>query len=104
MDQVFSASRLSQLVPPSVSVFETRSLAWNEKLFPEEHEYVANSIRSRQDEFRTGRYCARKALHRLGIPAISIPAGSNREPIWPYGYIGSITHCNGFCAAAVARK
>ena len=30
--------------------------------------------------------------------------GPCREPVWPAGVVGSITHCDGFCAAAVARK
>jgi 4'-phosphopantetheinyl transferase EntD len=30
--------------------------------------------------------------------------GPDRLPVWPEGIIGSISHCHGLCAAAVARK
>lgn len=98
------AACLSELLPLNVSAFETRAFTWNEDLFPDEVRSIANSIRARQIEFRTGRYCARNALRQLGVPSLPIPVGPNREPIWPSGYIGSITHCSGYCAAAVARE
>jgi 4'-phosphopantetheinyl transferase EntD len=28
----------------------------------------------------------------------------DRAPLWPEGVIGSLSHCGGYCAAAVARK
>jgi len=31
-------------------------------------------------------------------------AGPNREPLWPRGIVGSITHKAGFCAAAAGRR
>jgi 4'-phosphopantetheinyl transferase EntD len=30
--------------------------------------------------------------------------GAQREPVWPDGFVGSLTHTDGFCAAAVARR
>jgi 4'-phosphopantetheinyl transferase EntD len=30
--------------------------------------------------------------------------GPNRAPVWPEGVVGSITHCTGYCAAAVGRR
>ena len=32
----------------------------------------------------------------------AIPRGPRGEPVWPPGIAGSITHCPGYCAAAVA--
>ena len=57
----------------------------------------------RRTEFRRGRACAREALKGLGIPPGPIPVGEGRAPVWPHGTIGSITHCRGLIAAAVAR-
>ena len=48
------------------------------------------------------RACAREALARLGVPAQPIPTGSRGEPLWPDGIVGSITHCDGYRACAVA--
>ena len=33
-----------------------------------------------------------------------ILSGTHREPLWPPGIVGSITHCSGYCAVAVARS
>jgi 4'-phosphopantetheinyl transferase EntD len=54
-------------------------------------------------EFSAGRACARRALGRLGWARLPILTGPCREPLWPAGAVGAITHCDAFCAAAVAR-
>jgi 4'-phosphopantetheinyl transferase EntD len=59
-------------------------------------------------EFRGGRHCARAALARLGVEGVSVLRNEDRSPIWPAGFVGSITHTRtrerGWCAAAVARN
>jgi 4'-phosphopantetheinyl transferase EntD len=72
-------------------------------LFPEELADLGGAVESRLLEFRTARVCAREAMRRLGLLPVPILRGPNREPIWPSGVVGSITHCDGFRAAAVAR-
>ena len=64
---------------------------------------MAGAAASRRAEFRTGRHCARTALASLGVPPTAILRGSSGEPLWPAGVVGSITHCAGYRAAAVAR-
>ena len=49
------------------------------------------------------RTCARIALGRLGLPPAPLLSGPKREPLWPDGVVGSITHCDGYRAVAVAR-
>lgn len=49
-----------------------------------------------------GRICAHQALHSLGRPASAIPRGPGGAPVWPAGVVGSITHCSGYRAGAVA--
>ncbi|GLZ47102.1 4'-phosphopantetheinyl transferase [Actinomycetospora sp. NBRC 106375] len=71
-------------------------------LAPEEEAAVARAVDTRRAEFTTARACARDALARLGAPAIGIPVGERRAPVWPDGVVGAITHCAGFRAAAVA--
>ncbi|MEV4624751.1 4'-phosphopantetheinyl transferase superfamily protein [Micromonospora sp. NPDC049523] len=72
-------------------------------LFPEEEALLANSVEKRRNEFVTARRCAREALAELGIAAAPLLPGPQREPRWPAGVVGSITHCDGYRAAAVAR-
>lgn len=50
------------------------------------------------------RWCARRALGSLGQPPVPILPGEHREPLWPGGFVGSMTHCAGYRAAAVARS
>lgn len=73
-------------------------------LLPEEQTYVERAVMKRCSEFSTGRYCARRALHSIGIPAQVVPVGQLREPVWPDGIVGSISHDGGICIAIVTRR
>lgn len=72
-------------------------------LFPEEKEAIARAVEKRRNEFTTARACAREALAQLGIAPGPIPRGPDGAPRWPSGIAGSITHCAGYRACAVAR-
>jgi enterobactin synthetase component D / holo-[acyl-carrier protein] synthase len=72
-------------------------------LFAEEEEMISRAVEKRQREFTTARACAREALARLGVAPTPILSGSSGEPQWPSGIVGSITHCDGFRACALAR-
>ncbi|WP_327292298.1 4'-phosphopantetheinyl transferase family protein [Streptomyces sp. NBC_01198] len=73
-------------------------------LHPEETPAVARAVAKRQREYAAGRACARAALARLGAPPGPVLRDSHRgAPLWPAGVVGSITHCDGYRAAAVAR-
>jgi 4'-phosphopantetheinyl transferase EntD len=70
---------------------------------PEEESYIRSAAPSRREEFLTGRWCARDALSKLGVPASPILVGCRREPLWPIGVVGTITHGAGLAAAVVGR-
>jgi len=74
------------------------------RLLPEEAEALGRVTEQRKWEFAAGRTCARRAMLALGRPASAILVGTHREPVWPQGVVGSITHCRGYCAAAVALE
>ncbi|MES2316836.1 MAG: 4'-phosphopantetheinyl transferase superfamily protein [Pseudomonadota bacterium] len=63
--------------------------------------HIAQSVPKRQAEFLAGRLCARAALSTLGQGALTVGIGTHREPLWPPGVVGSISH-NGSFAAAIA--
>jgi 4'-phosphopantetheinyl transferase EntD len=65
---------------------------------------IENAVDKRRSEYTTARHLARQALERLGLPTVAILSGTHREPLWPAGVVGSITHCVGYRAAAVARN
>ena len=62
---------------------------------------IARSVPKRQAEFFHGRLAARHALAGFGLGHVQVGTGPQREPLWPPGIIGSISH-NDRCAAAVA--
>ena len=71
-------------------------------VFAEEEAAVIRAVPSRRREFRVGRACAHAALRVAGAPSVPLVPGPDRAPIWPAGFVGSITHCEGFVAACVA--
>ncbi|MGH3196843.1 MAG: 4'-phosphopantetheinyl transferase family protein [Streptosporangiaceae bacterium] len=72
-------------------------------LFPAEEAAIRTAGPWRRAEFTAGRLCARAALAGLGMPAAAILTGPAGQPQWPAGVTGSITHCPGYRACAVAR-
>ncbi len=46
----------------------------------------------RKQEFIAGRYCASEAAKEIGFNLVNLPSAATREPIWPEGIIGSISH------------
>ncbi|WP_282692728.1 4'-phosphopantetheinyl transferase superfamily protein [Streptomyces sp. CC208A] len=73
-------------------------------LFAEEERCVAGAVPGRRREFATTRACARAALARLGETPGPIPRGPRGAPVWPRSTVGSMTHCDGYRAAVVARS
>jgi 4'-phosphopantetheinyl transferase EntD len=93
---------VASLLPPAAAGVEAEPDDWDAALWPEEQPMVARAIERRRREVAAGRACARRALGRLGIAPVALPADSDRVPRWPAGVVGSITHTHGLCAAAVA--
>jgi 4'-phosphopantetheinyl transferase EntD len=94
---------IGSLLPAWVVTVEAGDADWTAPLLPEEEPLVARAVEKRRREFTAGRACARRALARLGWTDVPVLAGPRREPLWPAGVVGAITHCHGYCAAAVAR-
>src|SRR4051812_41792193 len=94
---------MEQVLPPDVVVDEHRGAPVPAELFPEEEAAVARAVPSRRTEYAAVRTCARAALTRLGLGPVAVPSGPDRAPVWPAGVVGSMTHCDGFRAAAVAH-
>ena len=94
---------IALIVPAGVEVADATGPVPGEALLPAEEVLVARAVGKRRAEFTTVRTCARIALGRLGLPPAPLLSGPRREPLWPAGVVGSITHCDGYRAAAVAR-
>ena len=61
--------------------------------------HIAAAVPKRQKEFFYGRLCARSAMQPLYRDIPQIGTGPMREPLWPAGMIGSITHAADIAAA-----
>ncbi|MFG2057207.1 4'-phosphopantetheinyl transferase [Micromonospora sp. NPDC048930] len=94
---------IETLLPPTVVAVHAFADLPGEAPYPGEQDLVAKAVETRRREFVTARRCAREALDKLGHPPGPIRSGPRREPVWPAGVVGSITHCAGYRAAAVAR-
>ncbi len=95
---------IAEILPAGVVSVEARSDFGDVVLFPEEELALGRAVEKRRREFTTARACAREALAGLGLPPLPIASGARGEPCWPAGIVGSITHCRGYRACAVARE
>lgn len=96
---------IEELIPPPAATahaFEDPDAAFP-SLYPQEAAAVARAVPKRQQEYATVRMCARRALNALGVPSAPLLAGQRGAPQWPTGVVGSMTHCAGYRAAAVAH-
>jgi 4'-phosphopantetheinyl transferase EntD len=98
------SAELSGLFPASVVVAELTSPAPRALLTTSELHSISHCAEKRIQDFTRGRACAHRVLSELGIPDFSLLAGAKREPIWPAGITGSITHTAGFAAAVAAPR
>jgi len=94
---------IAQTLPHLVSSAELFTDPPGVVLFDSERAFVENAVEKRQLEFGTVRHCARQALAALGHPPAPLLPGKRGAPQWPTGVVGSMTHCAGYRAAAVAR-
>ncbi|KMS76678.1 4'-phosphopantetheinyl transferase [Streptomyces viridochromogenes] len=96
---------IEELLPASVVTVEAYGdeEPVNTALYPEEEAVVARAVGKRRREFAVVRSCARRAMDKLGVPAQPILPGERGAPVWPAGLVGSMTHCDGYCAAALVR-
>ncbi|MEV7422761.1 MULTISPECIES: 4'-phosphopantetheinyl transferase family protein [unclassified Streptomyces] len=98
---------IAAILPPAVAVeaaYGDLLPGEADPLFPEESARVAKAVPKRQREFTTVRLLARRALLRLGQPPVPLLPNKRGAPQWPGGIVGSMTHCDGYRAAVVARS
>ena len=55
-------------------------------------------------EFSSGRFCAHQALQMLASDCDDIEVGDDRQPIWPQGIAGSISHGAKLAVAVVTQE
>jgi 4'-phosphopantetheinyl transferase EntD len=101
-----TGSVLDDLFGPGVAVAEGPVSAHQGALVGAEEALAARMAPGRRAQFVAGRTLARAALGTLGAAPVAIGRAAGGSPVWPAGFVGTITHCgdgaDGWCAAAVA--
>jgi 4'-phosphopantetheinyl transferase EntD len=95
---------LDEIVPPQVVAVEIFGDPPEAGLHPDEDVVLRNAVAKRRTEAGAARWCARQALAKLGLPPAPILPGLRGAPVWPAGVSGSMTHCAGYRAAALAHS
>jgi 4'-phosphopantetheinyl transferase EntD len=91
-------------IAPEAASAEMHADAAEPTMCRSEEACVAGAVAERRSEFAAVRCCAHDALRRIGVTGVPILRDPDRVPRWPAGVIGSMTHCEGYRAAAVARS
>jgi 4'-phosphopantetheinyl transferase EntD len=92
---------LGQWFPPPA--FVRAMPVGDHPILAEEAELVAGAVTGRAREFATGRWLARQGLRHFRRPDRPIGMGRLREPLWPDGILGTLSHDGDLCAAVVAE-
>ena len=73
-------------------------------LHPDELALVEGSVAKRQREFSSARYAAHIAGRELGQELAPVLRDGERRPLWPAGWVGSLSHSHQLAAALVATN
>jgi len=98
------APAVAALFPAGVLAAELSAPGPSELLTPAEWQSIRHCHPARIADFTAGRLCARLALARRGVEGFSLLPGADRQPRWPAGIVGSITHTDGYAAAVAAPR
>lgn len=104
MNPAYLSDPLGRLFSPGAVVAVLREAGDPGLLLPDEAASMGRAVPKRLQEFAAGRLCARRALAEFGVRDFPLRPADDRQPIWPDSMAGSITHTEGFCAAAVALR
>lgn len=99
-----SSARAPQLFDPSIKVAAAHYTVADDVAAAGLPAALVGAVPKRRSEFVAGRHVAARALAELAprFAGAVVGVGEQREPLWPAGVVGSLTHAHGFAAAAVA--
>jgi 4'-phosphopantetheinyl transferase EntD len=98
------SAALEALFAPGVVAADLHGAAPPGVLTESEAAAVSHCAPKRIGDFTAGRLCARRALAAFGVRGFALLPGPDRQPLWPEGYVGSITHTEGYSAAVVGHR
>ncbi len=86
-----------------VTHYDVNTLESEDLLILPHYQTLVRAVPQRKAEHLAGRLAAREALRGLNCEARLLAVGSHRQPLWPEGIIGSISHTASLALAAVAK-
>ena len=92
---------LSDLTGPDLAIAWAPLDALSGKADPSEWEDIGSAAPHRQQEFIAGRLIVRALSDQLGLPPAPLRRAEDRAPAWPADRVGSLSHCDTLCAAAI---
>ena len=105
MSQDTLQALLTEILPSNVVLRVADDGQKRQLLSPALEQHIVTAVDKRKMDFRGGRNAAYSALSALGFDKkVDIGVGEKREPLWPKGIVGSITHTSDFYGAIVAWK
>ena len=102
--EIEASPLLAGLFPPGIVAMATLQPGNPALLTPAEQAQIERARPKRVGEYAAGRLCARRVLAAFGLANFELLAGPDRAPLWPPGIVGSISHVEGYCGAAVAER
>ena len=78
--------------------------SWLTGLSDNTYDMIHSWPKHRQEEYKAGRQCASQALNKLGSEENIVMLGTDGLPIWPMGFLGSISHSLDVAMAVVAAS
>ena len=97
------SAALEALFPGGAVAAELLGAAPEGLLTESEARAVNHCAPKRIGDFAAGRLCARRALAAFGVADFPLLPAPDRQPLWPQGFVGSITHTEGYSAAVVGE-
>lgn len=95
---------LDSIFPEKVHWKIAEPAMWETPVCDAEEQLIAKAVDKRKREFRAGRNCAHSLFKEHNINCDALLKGKQREPAWPDGWVGSISHTAGLCIVAIARS
>jgi 4'-phosphopantetheinyl transferase EntD len=101
-DSMTDKSVLDSIFPANVHYRIADPWMWETLVHPQEEALVERAVDKRKREFRAGRHAARALFNQCEVSCGALLKGVQREPGWPAGWTGSISHTQGICMVALA--
>src|SRR3990167_5268437 len=93
---------LDNVFPDQIFYRVAEPWMWETPVNAAEEALVEKAVDKRKREFRAGRHAAHALFRQVGADCPALLRGMQREPGWPAGWTGSISHTSGICMAAIA--